>query len=226
MKLASLFSGGKDSTYAMYKASEEHEVVCLLTIKSDNPDSYMFHTPNIDLTELQAKSIGLPLLTANTKGEKELELIDLKNTIKKAKDVFKIQGITTGALFSKYQASRIQKICDELGLKCINPLWQMNQEKYLKKLIENNFKVMIMAIAAEGFDESWLGKIIDEKTIEELINLKNKCHINVAGEGGEYESFVLNCPMFKQEIIINKSKKIMQSDNTGKLIISQAKLIK
>ena len=98
MKLAALFSGGKDSTYAMYKVMKEHDVVCLITIKSENPDSYMFHTPNIDLAELQAEALDIPLLTFKTKGEKELELQDLENAIKEAKK-YNNQLLITGSIY-------------------------------------------------------------------------------------------------------------------------------
>ncbi len=223
MKLAALFSGGKDSTYAIYKAMKKHDVVCLITIKSENPDSYMFHTPNINLTELQAESIGLPLLTAITKGQKEKELVDLKNVIEKAKELFKIEGVVTGALKSEYQASRVQKICDDLELKCINPLWQMNQEQEIKELIENNFKIMIIAVAAEGLNKEWLGRVIDKDALEELKKLKEKYLINVAGEGGEYESLVLNCPIFSKELVITKAKKVVEK-NSGRYLIHNAEL--
>lgn len=207
MRLATLFSGGKDSTYALFKAMQENEVVCLITIESENPDSYMFHTPNIDLAELQAEAIGLPLITVKTKGEKELELEDLKKAINIAINDFKIEGIVTGAIESVYQAERIQKICDELKLECINPLWKIDQIKLLKELVENKFEVIIMAIAAYPLDESWLGKKINTETIAELEKLREKYKINPSGEGGEYESLVLYAPYFKKKIIIKEAKK-------------------
>ena len=69
MKLGVLFSGGKDSTLALHKAAEKEEVTCLITLRSRNPESYMFHTPNIDLTALQAEALGLPLVTKGTEGK-------------------------------------------------------------------------------------------------------------------------------------------------------------
>lgn len=211
MKLASLFSGGKDSTYATYKAMKDHDVVCLITIKSNNPDSYMFHTPNIDITQMQAESMQLPLLTVETKGEKELELKDLKNAIIKAMELFQIEGVITGAIESVYQASRVQKICDELNLWCFNPLWQINQIDLLKELLENKFEIIISAVAAFPFDESWLGKKIDKETIIELIDLQKKFKISPSGEGGEFESLVLNCPLFKKKIKVISANKTFKN---------------
>ena len=205
MKLGVLFSGGKDSTYAAYLASQNNELVCLITLHSKNLYSYMFHTPSISKTKLQAEVMNLPLIEVNTKGEKEIELNDLKDAIIDAKKKYKIEGIVTGAVESVYQASRIQKICDDLGLEVFNPLWQKNQIELLNDLIKNKFEVIIVAVAAEGFDTSWLGRKIDVNMIEELVKLNKKYGINPAFEGGEAESFVLNCPLFKKRLkVVNK----------------------
>ena len=150
MKLAVLFSGGKDSTLALYKSMQEHEIACLVSIISKNPESYMFHTPNIHIVKMQAEAIGLPLVLKNTKGEKEKELEDLKKAMEEAKKKYKIEGIVTGALKSVYQSSRIQKLCDELGLQCINPLWQRDEIGLLNELLQNNFKVIISGIFAKN----------------------------------------------------------------------------
>src|SRR3989304_4478691 len=116
MKLGVLFSGGKDSTFAAWKAMQKEKVVCLITVVSENEESYMFHTPNIKLTELQAEAMGLPIVVQKTRGEKEKELEDLRKAIKQARQKYKIRGVVTGAIASTYQATRVQKICDELDL--------------------------------------------------------------------------------------------------------------
>ena len=205
MKLGVLFSGGKDSTFATELAnSEQNEVVCLMSMKSKNKDSYMFHTPNIDLTEIQAKSLGIPLVSKKTNGEKEAELIDLRRLIQKAQKEYGIKGVVTGAVESVYQASRIQKICSDLNLWCFNPLWQLDQEDLLKQLLKRGYEVIISSIAAYPLDRKWLGRKLTNSMIEELVNLKEKFGVNPAGEGGEFESLVLNGPNFKKRIQINK----------------------
>lgn len=207
MKLASLFSGGKDSVYATYLMEKQgHEIACLISIFSENKESYMFHTPSIEKTKKQAEVIDLPLIIEKTKGVKEEELEDLERVIKKVKDEYSVEGIITGAIASVYQASRIQKICDKLNLKCFNPLWNKNEEEYLKELIENNFKIILVGVFAYPFDKSWLLREIDSKFIEELGVLHEKYKIHVAGEGGEFESFVLNCPLYSRELKVVSSK--------------------
>ena len=204
MRLGALFSGGKDSCYAMHLAMKEHEVVCLISMLSENPESYMFHVPNIGMTKMQAEAIGLPLLSFTTPGVKEEELVELKEAIKQAKEKYSIEGIVTGALASVYQASRIQKICDDLGLQCVNPLWQKDQLELMEDVLEAGFEVIISGVFAEPFDETWLGKRIDAEMIEKLEQLQKTHKINPAGEGGEIETTVLDGPFFKKRIKIKE----------------------
>jgi ABC transporter with metal-binding/Fe-S-binding domain ATP-binding protein len=215
MRVASLFSGGKDSVYSVYTAKKQgHELVCLITLLSQNKESYMFHTPNIEKTKYQAESIGLPLLTHKTEGKKEEELKDLQDAIKKAIKEYKIQGIVTGALHSVYQASRIQKICDDLKIKCINPLWHRQEIEYLNELLNENFKVMVIGVFAYPLNQKWLGRIIDKDFISEVKILNEKYKIHPAGEGGEFETFVLDCPLFKKPLEIKKYKDFKEGENS------------
>ena len=223
MKLGILFSGGKDSYLAMHLASEEHEISCLLTIKSSNQDSWMFHTPAITWTKLQAESLDIPQVIQETEGIQGDELNDLFTLIKKAKKKYSIQGIVTGAIASTYQSTRIQKICNKLDLWCFNPIWQLSQEKLLEKLQIYNISSIITGVAAEPFDESWLGKEIDSFTISELLIYSKKYRINPAGEGGEFESLVINAPMFSKKLEVLSSK-IHYSNFSGRLEIKEAKL--
>jgi len=224
MKLAVLFSGGKDSCYAMYKAMQDNEIVCLISIISKNKESYMFHTPNIHMVDLQAEAINIPLMKFATKGEKELELKDLKDAIKQAKEKYQFEGIVTGAIASAYQANRIQKICDELNLKCINPLWKKDQKDILFELLKNKFKVMIIGIFAYPLDKTWLGEELNENIINKLIDLRDKYKINPAGEGGEIETLVLDAPFFKKKIEITDSE-INAKGNAGIFLIKKVNLV-
>ncbi len=205
MKLGILLSGGKDSLLAAAIASKYHELTCAITIFSLNDESYMFHVPNIHVTSLQTNAMNIPHITMETKGKKEDELKDLEEAIREAKKNHGIQGVVTGAVCSQYQATRVQKICNKLDLFVFNPLWQMNQIELLETILKNNFKVIIAGVFAYPFDESWLGREINSKTITELEALMHKYKINPSGEGGEIETIVLDCPLFEKQIIIEES---------------------
>lgn len=215
MKLASLFSGGKDSVFSAYIAKKKgHEIVCLISILSKNKESYMFHTPSIEKVKYQAKSMNIPIIIQKTRGEKEEELKDLEKAIKKAIKKYNIEGIVTGAVQSVYQSSRIQKICDKLNIKCINPLWNINELEYLNDLIKSKFKIIITGVFAYPFNQSWLGREINPQFIEEIKKLNEKYKISMIGEGGEYETFVLDCPLFKKSLSISNYKDFKEGENS------------
>jgi ABC transporter with metal-binding/Fe-S-binding domain ATP-binding protein len=223
MRLGVLFSGGKDSTLALHKAAENAEIACLVTLVSENKESFMFHTPNIDLTALQAEALGLPLIRKATKGACEEELKDLEEAITQAVRDFSIEGVVTGAVESAYQSRRIQSICDRLHIVCINPLWKRNQKSLLDELVAKGFVVIISGVFAYPLDKSWLGKQIDPALIERLTRLSEEFGLNVAGEGGEIETTVLDAPMFKKKIEILDSA-IEAKGNSGVFIIKKARL--
>ncbi|MFH1173701.1 MAG: diphthine--ammonia ligase [archaeon] len=206
LRLGVLFSTGKDSNYALYIMQQQnYDVTCLITISSENPDSYMYHTPTIYLAKEQADCLGLPLLVKETAGEKEEELVELEQAIREAKEQYALDGIVTGALYSTYQRDRIERVCEKLGLKVFHPLWHKQQEEVMRQLIDDGFQFILTKVAAEGLDKSWLGRVITHDDVDRLVVLSRQYDINVAGEGGEFESFVLYGPLFKKALTIKKS---------------------
>lgn len=220
MRLVTLFSGGKDSTYVTYIAQQkEWNVQYLLSMISESQDSYMFHVPNIELTPLLSEAIGIPLIQKRTTGEKEIEIEDLKDVLK----TLDIDGILTGAIASNYQYNRIKNICDELNLKLVAPLWGKEQVTVLKEEINAGFYIIIVGVYAQGFDEVWLGRRIDENCITNLINLHEKYKINIAGEGGEFETLVIDGPNFEKKLVI-EDYEIKWEKNSGIFKVKNAKL--
>ncbi len=217
MKVGILFSGGKDSCYALYKATDD--VKCLISIIPERDDSYMYHPTDVSLVKFQALALNLPIIIQHSKAIKEKELQDLVKALEQAKKEYGIEGIYTGTIASNYQKTRIEKICKKLNLECINPLWGQDQEDILKEMIKE-FDIRIVKIAAEGLTKEFLGKRIDEETFKKLKSL----NIHVVGEGGEYESVVLNGPIFKKRILIKKAKKVMESDNIGSWLIEEVEI--
>ena len=223
MNVAVLFSGGKDSTMALYYALQEKEdVKYLLSMKSKNDESYMFHVPNIHITDLLAEALDIPIMSVETDGIKEEELEDLKRAFENLKGLG-VEAIYTGALYSVYQKSRIEKLGCDVGLKIISPYWHVNELDYMREIVSLGFKIIICGVAAWGLDESWLGRIIDDKTIDDLVKLNEKYHLNIAFEGGEAETLAVDGPIFKKRIKILKDKKEWHLDS-GVYIIEDAVL--
>jgi ABC transporter with metal-binding/Fe-S-binding domain ATP-binding protein len=162
----------------------------------------MFHTPNIHLASLQAEAMGLPILEYSTSGIKEEELKDLKEALSLAVEQYGIEGVVTGAILSVYQAARIQKVCDELNLWCYNPLWHIDQDRYMQTLLDEGFEVIISGVFSAPFDETWLGRQINDEALRLLRLYAAKYHITLSGEGGELETLVTDAPFFKKKIVI------------------------
>ncbi|GFO97007.1 hypothetical protein ig2599ANME_1204 [groundwater metagenome] len=219
MKLAALISGGKDSSFAIYRGLQEgHVVTDLVTIVPANEDSYMFHSANIHLTGLISEACGIPLTSVASSGEKEKELEDLKNALCSVK----VDGVAAGAIASEYQASRVKRICDELGLKMYAPLWHNDPESLLREMIKL-MDIRMVKVAAGGMDESWLGRRFDEKLIEDLKALNRKYRVHLAGEGGEYETLVLDAPYYKKRINLLETENVWRGDH-GVMRVIKAEL--
>lgn len=219
MKLAALISGGKDSSFAIYRALKEgHIVTDLVTIVPENEDSYMFHSANIHLTGLISEACGIPLTSVASSGEKEKELDDLKEALSRVK----VDGVVVGAIASEYQASRVQRICDELGLSMYAPLWHNEPEPLLREMI-GLMDIRIVKVAAGGMDGSWLGRRFDDKLIEDLLALNRKYRVHLAGEGGEYETLVLDAPFYKKKINLIETDTVWKGDH-GMMRVIRAEL--
>ena len=221
MRVAVLVSGGKDSALSLHRVLKQGcEVKYLVSMLPQREDSWMFHFPNIHLTNLFAETVGIPLVKAETTGIKETELEDLKTLLA----TLDIEGVVSGATSSQYQKKRIDKICQELKLKSIAPLWHEDPLQLLKEIIELSFEVIIVGVYAYGFNESWLGRKIDLPTVNSLLNLNKKFGISLIGEGGEYETLVLDAPYFKRKIQLLQVEKVWE-DDSGYLLVKKARLV-
>ena len=210
MKLACLFSGGKDSTFAIHLAQKQgHEVVCLLSVFTKSDESHLLHHPNLQWTKLQSESMNIPQLTASSDSEKtEDELSVLSTLLQKAKEKFNIEGLVHGGIKSQFQKEKFESLCVEMDLISLAPLWGTDPLQYMNELIDNNFNFIMTTVTSDGLDDTWLGKPILKSEIEILKKLSEKFKFNLNFEGGEAETFVLDCPLFSNPITINQSEKI------------------
>lgn len=201
MRLAALISGGKDSMLALHLAAEHHDIVCLATAMPDNPDSYMFHTPNLHLVDAIARCLEKPIFKIPVSGEEEKEVEELRRGI----ECLKVDGLVIGGMQSEYQRGRFAAICEKLGLEMVAPLWGKDAEWIMEKVAES-FDAIFVKVAAYGLDEKWLGRKIDERAIVDLKELNRKYGIHVAGEGGEFETLVLDAPLYRKQIAVRDAK--------------------
>lgn len=225
MKIAALVSGGKDSVFAVLKMIEDgHDVVCFVCLVPDNKESYMFHAVNTDLVPLISEACGIPLFCRTTSGVKEAELEEMKAALGEAMAVYGAAGVCSGAIESEYQRSRVEKICSELGLHSFSPLWKAEPVALLTDMIESGLEICFAAVAADGLDERWLGRTLDADALKDLIRLHETKYIHIAGEGGEFETAVLDAPFFHQKILPVRTNSRWLG-NRGFFDIREARLI-
>ena len=207
----SLFSGGKDSSWALYRALEAGmDVSRLLTVHPEG-DSYMYHTPATELATLAAESIDIELVDvepddfgaddvrdSGAQGDAEVE--PMEAALRELAAGIDLAGVTAGAVESEFQTSRIEAMCDRLGIDLFAPLWQRDPETLAEEMIDTGFEIRIIQVAAYGLDESWLGRTLDHDALEELRELNEEYGVHVIGEGGEFETFVTDGPHMARAI--------------------------
>jgi ABC transporter with metal-binding/Fe-S-binding domain ATP-binding protein len=199
------------------------DVECLVTVFPEVKDSWMFHYPAVKWTGLQAEAIGISQVHVPTAGVKEEELEDLKEALAKLKKSLGIEAIVSGAIASEYQRTRLDNVCEKLGLRSFAPLWHKNEETLVRDEIDAGFEIIVTACSALGLDEKWLGKTLGSKELKELLELRKRVGLSVAFEGGEAETFTLAGPVFKKRLSVAKSARHWARDS-GYLELEEVRL--
>jgi ABC transporter with metal-binding/Fe-S-binding domain ATP-binding protein len=218
--LAALFSGGKDSTYAAYLMEQQgHSIEVLVSILPSDPHSWMFHTPNLHLLPLISDAMGKRLVTERSSGSEESDL----SALNRALSGLDVDGVVAGAIASDYQWDRINGVCEDLNLRTFSPLWRKDQEMLLREIVDCGIKTVIVGVYAEGMEEGWLGAALDHDSIDRMKDLARERGMNISGEGGEFETLVLDSPMHSAPIEILEMDQSRTRDG-GSLSVMKARL--
>ena len=207
MKVAVLYSGGKDSTQAIkWALDNNHEVVALIAVKPKDTEAYLYHYATVEWTLLSAEALGIPLILV--KGEKtgpEEEAKELEKVFGK----INVDAVILGGVgLQKTQIDSVEKIAKKFDINILIPHQNMDHYELVKDAINSGFDIRITQVAVDGLGKEWLGRKLDMKTLEELMKLGEKFGFHVGGEGGHYDSFILDAPMFKKKIEFSNSRKI------------------
>ena len=222
--MAILSSGGKESSYSLWWAiCRGWDVDALLTISINGTDSWMFQRECTQITKLQAISCGINHIEIETSGEREQEVDEVENQLAKIIKNSDLEGVVVGALRSDYQKTRLEMMCERLNVAIYCPIWHHVPKEHMSRLLTEGFEVKIVKVACEGLGEEWLGRNIDDIYLKQLFELSNKYRFNLDGEGGEFETVVLNGPMMKNKIELTTNN--IWEGNRGYCEILEAKLI-
>uniref|UniRef100_A0AAY4AQ56 Diphthine--ammonia ligase n=1 Tax=Denticeps clupeoides TaxID=299321 RepID=A0AAY4AQ56_9TELE len=226
MKVVALISGGKDSCYNMMQCvAAGHSIVALANLRPSNKDeldSYMYQTVGHQAIELLAEAMGLPLYRRTIEGtsldtgreysqRQGDEVEDLYHLLKHVKEKEGVEAVSVGAILSDYQRVRVENVCARLRLQPLAYLWRRDQETLLSEIISCDLHALLIKVAAFGLDpEKHLGKSLSEME-PYLKQLSQKYGVHVCGEGGEYETFTTDCPLFKKRIVIDAMETVIHS---------------
>lgn len=195
-----MLSGGKDSTLAHHHALDlGFTPVAGIVIMPKDPESHMFHVPNLDIAHAHTQALDLAPIQATAPEGQETELDALTEAFQQAAE-HDVETIVTGAVASEYQRTRIEHAAHKTDLKTHTPLWHKPPADLLHEIVHAGYDARITHVAAHGLTEDWLGQRLTSERSEDLLNLEASHGVHPIGEGGEYETVVLDAPAFNQRI--------------------------
>jgi len=209
MRVFVCWSGGKDSALACYKTmgNSKFKVSYLLSMISEDNITSRAHGIKVRLLRLQADMMGVKFVQRATSWKDYEE--KFKELLLKLKDE-DIRGGIFGDISIREHREWVKKVCSEVKIEPIFPLWKRPEESLLKEFVRKRFKAVIVAIKADTIDKEWLGKTIDYEFIKDLKSNKN--NIDLCGEHGEYHTFVYDGPLFRRPIKFKIGRKILKDN--------------
>ncbi|XP_015782600.1 diphthine--ammonia ligase [Tetranychus urticae] len=235
MRVVGLISGGKDSCYNLMQCVKNgHTLVGLLNLHppanqpagpADELDSYMYQTVGHQAIEFYSQAIDLPLFRHPILGkpinrgpdypveESGDEVEDLFIALSNLKRKLEFDAISVGAILSTYQKVRAENVCRRLDIDLLCYLWGRSQKELLQEMIQEGIHAVIIKTASMGLEPyKHLGLTL-QQMYPVLVNLNSKYGMNICGEGGEYETLTLDCPLFKSRLVIEESQIVIHSDD-------------
>jgi diphthine-ammonia ligase len=217
MKIVAAWSGGKDSCFACYKAIQEGYDVSQLLIMMSDPSKSNFHMIRSDMLDAQSQAIGIPIAKWTTTPDTYEQEFKKALLQMKAKG---LEGILTGDVFdvALHESGWLDRICREVGLIPVRPLWHRDTRQILEGFMNAGFKATLVRIKTDLLGMEWLGREINKKFLDDLLNLGT---VDPCGEHGEFHTFVTDGPLFKKSRIeILESEKVKLNGN-ARLVIKR-----
>ena len=183
----------------------------------------MYQSVGTSALPVYAEAMGLPLYQDKIRGtpvdtrmeyapSENDEVEDLYRLLERIREEVPFDAISVGAIFSDYQRLRCESVCERLGIKMLAYLWHRDQSELLQEMVDSGVHAIIIKTAAMGLSQKHLGLSLAE-ILPEMLKLKEKYGLNVCGEGGEFESFTLDCPLFKKKVILDEVEPVVHSND-------------
>lgn len=200
------WSGGKDSCLAYHKAVQQgYDVKRLLNFVSRESGRCCFHGIEKKLIQLQAELIGIPLTQKETTADMQKYEEEFKEAVLEIKGR-EIEHMVFGDIFLLDHVSWVERVCTEIGIKAIEPLWNNKPENIIEEFIDSGFKAIVVSAQADKFGKDFIGREVDKNFIKEL----KPRGICPCGENGEFHTLVVDGPIFKRRIEILESEPVLK----------------
>ncbi|MDK6029479.1 diphthine--ammonia ligase [Ignisphaera sp. 4213-co] len=204
-KAIAMFSGGKDSTFAVHIALlQGFDIAALVTFKPSSSHPWYIHRPFVEYTNLQTSLLPLKskhiIIDVATNDKKE-EVQEIKKALETLYTKIEFDYIVLGVISSDAQRMLFTEICDSIGIKLYTPFWGKDPSQHLLDIVSSNIEFIITSINAWGLPTKFLGHVIDSKLASEIIALSKRYGFNPSFEGGEAETFVIYTPLFRNHRI-------------------------
>ncbi|RKP10291.1 hypothetical protein THASP1DRAFT_13057, partial [Thamnocephalis sphaerospora] len=224
-------SGGKDSCFNMlHCVANGHEIVALANLHpphssgKDELDSFVYQTVGHDAIHYYAACMDVPLIRREILGTPRQQEMDYEETIDdETEDLYallsevkrlhpEVEAVSVGAILSNYQRIRVEHVCNRLSLTPLAYLWRQDQTELLQAMVANSVNAVLIKVAAMGLKPAHLGKSLSQME-PTLMRLNREFGLHVCGEGGEYETFTLDCPLFVKRIVVDEYEVVSHSDD-------------
>jgi len=225
MRVCALLSGGKDSNYALYRSVKEgHTVSCIVTVEPGRSDSWMFHYHAVNMAKLQIKMMGMEdrHYTVRVSGVKEREVEELLGQLRRIHEERGFDAIVAGGIASVYQRQRLERIADKLGVSVYAPQWGVEPSDYMRRLVNEGFEIIITQITTYGLGPEYLGIPLTHDVVEDIIVRASRYGFNPAFEGGEAETLVLYQPLYGDQRLCVRGRRVSRGEFEHLLLIEEA----
>jgi predicted ATP pyrophosphatase (TIGR00289 family) len=224
MKVAVMYSGGKDSTFAIdYCLRKGWDIRYLLSVKPSRKDCYLFHYATVEHTVHLAQMLGVKHILAGCDvADPALEAQIVKDIVAQ----HPVDAVVLGGTgLQETQIRSIQQALRPLGIEAFASHAGLDHDQVMQQMLDAGYTFIISQYAVEGLGPEWLGRVIDRKAFAELIERSKRFGFHCGGEGGHYDSFTIDGPIFKARIDILKARKVVEDAYNGHLEIEQLQVV-
>ena len=223
MDVAILYSGGKDSTFAIQHATDKGwNIKYLISVKPTRKDCFLFHYATVEQTKELAKMLQIPHFYVKCRvAEPVKEAGIVKSVVEKNQKNLKIDAVVLGGTgLQETQLKSIQNALRPLKVEAFASHSGEEHDLVMEEMLKNGYEIMITQIASDGLKD-WLGKKITRENFAQLKRDSLRYGFHIGFEGGYADTLVLDCPLFAKKLIVEEMSAVFDDEYCGHVVIDK-----